>query len=257
MTPHPTDRSTEPRVSTERCVRPRASTERRVRPRFAASHLRRLVTAAAAGPLALLLTAAAAAAAPAETASISDAPEQINVIPDINWNTLDINSTGADIDLLNSKKPFKTGALDGEVDLALPVGQLDPQAANLFLRSADGTAGDFGDVHVLIGPATPTEGEECVPVAGSITIKEGLEFQVDKMPGGKRGTESGGDPISVTTGPVVFEPVIADAPEAFPPVNQSYTLHEPVNLYSSGGDAGQGDKIGTLESFGVVVNQSA
>lgn len=43
----------------------------------------------------------------------------------------------------------------------------------------------------------------------------------------------------------------------FPPVNQNYVLKEPVQLYKPGTTAAEGDPIGVLEGFGVIVNQSA
>lgn len=44
---------------------------------------------------------------------------------------------------------------------------------------------------------------------------------------------------------------------SFPPVNQNYVLQEPVQFYKPGATAADGDPIGVLEGFGVVVNQSA
>jgi hypothetical protein len=45
--------------------------------------------------------------------------------------------------------------------------------------------------------------------------------------------------------------------KAFPPVNQTYMLQEPVQFYKPGTTAAEGEPIGVLEGFGVVVNQSA
>ncbi|MDQ0847992.1 hypothetical protein [Streptomyces sp. V1I6] len=45
---------------------------------------------------------------------------------------------------------------------------------------------------------------------------------------------------------------------AFPPVNQPWTLEQPVTFYESGGSAEQGSPVvGTLEGFNAIVNQSA
>lgn len=44
---------------------------------------------------------------------------------------------------------------------------------------------------------------------------------------------------------------------SFPPVNQNYVLQEPVQLFHPGTTAADGEPIGVLEGFGVVVNQSA
>jgi hypothetical protein len=44
---------------------------------------------------------------------------------------------------------------------------------------------------------------------------------------------------------------------SFPPVNQNYTLLEPVKLYEPGSTAAEGDPSGVLGGFALVVNQSA
>jgi hypothetical protein len=44
--------------------------------------------------------------------------------------------------------------------------------------------------------------------------------------------------------------------KAFPPVNQNYALKEAVQLYKPGTTAAEGEPIGVLEGFGVVVNHA-
>ncbi|MFE0805459.1 hypothetical protein [Streptomyces sp. NPDC058812] len=50
----------------------------------------------------------------------------------------------------------------------------------------------------------------------------------------------------------------SDNVESFPPVNQPWTLQEPVTLYEPGGSEAQGSQVvGTLEGYDATVNHAA
>ncbi|MFC7220975.1 twin-arginine translocation signal domain-containing protein [Streptomyces polyrhachis] len=60
-----------------------------------------------------------------------------------------------------------------------------------------------------------------------------------------------------STDPSKYATLKATDVKAFPPVNQLYTLQEPVTLYPMGGSEAAGtEPAGVLEGFDVIVNQS-
>ncbi|MEU5870382.1 hypothetical protein AB0A73_02355 [Glycomyces sp. NPDC047369] len=199
--------------------------------------LRRLAAAAAAVPMAALIGAAGASAAP---------PEQVNVIPTVDWSKIDVSARG-EISLLDTgDEIYRTGKLKGDAELAAPNPEGYSGVQDLFLHRKKGSGGDFGNVDVMIGP---DRGEGLHPgdEAAIMDFATGLSFDVARLP---RGTESGGDPITLVTDPFVLEPVVPV--EAFPPVNQKYSLEDSVALYQETGE-GRYEQVGVLEAFDVVV----
>ncbi|MEU6250894.1 hypothetical protein [Glycomyces sp. NPDC047010] len=199
--------------------------------------LRRLAAAAAAVPMAAIMGAAGASAAP---------PEQVNVIPDVDWTQVDLTGR-AEISLLaTGDERYETGKLKGTADL----GRLAPEGYmgvdNLFLHRKKGSGGDFGNVDVMVGP---DRSEDLVP-GDEVAIMDfatGLTFEVAHPP---FRTESGGDPIALVTDPFVLEPIYRA--EEFPPVNQQFRLEDSVAVYLETGE-GVYEQVGLLEAFDVTV----
>jgi hypothetical protein len=69
---------------------------------------------------------------------------------------------------------------------------------------------------------------------------------------------TGEDVFQANTDPTAYATLRSENIKEFPPVNQPWTLEQPVTFYESGGSAEQGSPVvGTLEGFNAIVNQSA
>jgi hypothetical protein len=198
------------------------------------SAFRRLAAGAAAAPLAVLLTAAGASAAP-----------EVDPVP------VDVYSKGAQItlDITGEQVVYETGRLKGDLNLIPPTNMSNSIADSVFLHRMKGGGGDFGHVDVLIGPGAPIEGDH--GRAPQIEFPQGIDLQVRKFPGGLD-IESGGDPISLVTDPILLEPI--PYPEEFPPTHQQYALEDSASIYYLDASDGSLEKIGTLEAFDSKVN---
>ncbi|MEV0220424.1 hypothetical protein [Streptomyces sp. NPDC050704] len=103
----------------------------------------------------------------------------------------------------------------------------------------------MSDDMIHIVPAEEQSAEEVAEILTTVAAAQGLEDEVHV---------EGGEVVVPRSLKVMFQGNIS----TFPPVNQTYTLQEPVALYAPGDSAGQGSsESGTLEGFAVVVNQSA
>ncbi|MGW2707326.1 twin-arginine translocation signal domain-containing protein [Streptomyces sp. NPDC001340] len=116
-----------------------------------------------------------------------------------------------------------------------------------------------------LSPSTPRSGtvivltrsnETLTPLsvltsAGQLLVHLSLTVtSIDKATGEETGLGS--------TDPAKYATLRSENVNSFPPVNQLWTLKEPVTLYEPGGSAAQGSPVvGTLEGFNVIVNQSA
>lgn len=204
-------------------------------------------------PLGLL---AATAAAPAQAAGDMQenhppradvqVPPNAPIIP-VN---LPIGSEGAEFtfdDWEAKDKTYSTGPLEGQVTMAeKPHGV---SATDLLMFNPVGEEGDLGQVRVTsVDPApevTSAAGRDASPTKQYV-----VAFEIESLPGHNA-------PVVVQTAPFELE-AAAEATDvkAFPPVNQPYTLQEPVKLYQQQ-DGQAGEAFGELREFDVIVNQSA
>ncbi|MGW0393874.1 hypothetical protein ACWDYJ_23865 [Streptomyces sp. NPDC003042] len=64
--------------------------------------------------------------------------------------------------------------------------------------------------------------------------------------------------MTLSTEPTKYVTLKATEVKAFPPVNQSWTLQNPVQLYPQGGSEADGTAPdGELQGFDAIVNQSS
>jgi hypothetical protein len=69
---------------------------------------------------------------------------------------------------------------------------------------------------------------------------------------------TGEDIFQAATEPTKYATLRSENVKEFPPVNQPWTLTEPVTLYEPGGSEAEGSPVvGSLEGFHAIVNQSA
>ncbi|MGW0425258.1 twin-arginine translocation signal domain-containing protein [Streptomyces sp. NPDC003015] len=113
-------------------------------------------------------------------------------------------------------------------------------------------SGTLVSLEQLNATLTPLSSLQASPSGGmEMLVRLSLTTQViDKA--------TGETVLLLSTDPTKYATLKATDVKAFPPVNQPYTLQEPVQLYLQGGSRAQGtDPAGTLEGFDVIVNQSA
>lgn len=180
---------------------------------------RRTIAALAALPLLALAAPAAAAPSDERPAAITP-PTQLLGAP--------IASAGARLVL--GGEDLTTGELSGRVNIVLatdPLGgavwQADFTMASPVILDADA---DLGQARVA------TTGQAGPSPEGTLAVA--FTIEAERLPGALNGTM-----------------ILAPVTEGFPPVNQQYALQEPVTVYS--GD----EASGSLDSFAVIVNQSA
>lgn len=193
--------------------------------------------------------AAAFAAMPASAAEevVDGSLNNANHLKSLSALSVPLKSDGAEISLgdeAQDPESSSTGPLEGQISLLGDPISGASQIVGGSMYNPVGEHGDFGEVRVssLHSDATPAEAAEgCV-----------LVFEIEHLPGAE---EDG--PVTLQTDPIEFTVVEATDVKAFPPVNQTYTLQEPVKLYAQGGSDPSNEPIGTLDGFDVIVNQSA
>ncbi|WP_412075871.1 hypothetical protein ACLF6K_08480 [Streptomyces xanthophaeus] len=68
---------------------------------------------------------------------------------------------------------------------------------------------------------------------------------------------TGEETVIASTDPAKYATLRSESIKSFPPVNQTWTLQEPVTLYVAGTTAAEGSAVGMLEGFNLTVNQPA
>jgi hypothetical protein len=192
-------------------------------------------------PLGLL---AATAAAPVQAVGdVDPAQPPIPVNTPIAPINLPVTTEGAELTFEKweaKEKTLSTGPLEGQVALAeTPDGVA---AADLVMYNPVGEEGDLGQVRVTSVDPVKTEANAAKQYV--------VAFEIEAVPGHQA-------PVTLQTAPFEIE-AVAEATDIkqFPPVNQLYSLQEPVDLYTQENGQAGSEVIGQLESFPVLVNQS-
>ncbi|HZE40352.1 MAG TPA: hypothetical protein VE172_16240 [Stackebrandtia sp.] len=150
-----------------------------------------------------------------------------------------VSSEGADVTVGDTT--YATGKLHGIVEVEKPL--VGPLRANFRLSSED-DSGPLGDVVV-----TAVDHSGAIPDPVSLTdLTEAVSVKVEKLPDG----ESTDGPVTLRTSEKLATFTTKDA-TAFPLVNETYRLRNPVDLYTDDDSTA----AGTLENLEGTINQTA